>query len=121
MSKTILIIVALLSVNCYAGRIEPISEGEPAEYSGFLIDHAQEVKFRTINEENKLLRKKTISLEQLALIQGERAKYLNEMYVDAMAQYRDKESRSFWQKTVYFIGGVLITGAISYTAIKYTR
>ena len=76
---------------------------------------------RQINEEKKLLEKKTVALEQLGVVRNEQVKHYKELYRDTKKEAKRRESQVFWKKTIYFIGGVLVTGALSYAALKYGR
>jgi hypothetical protein len=121
MSKLLIIVLLLHSASIYAGSIRPIKKDEPSPYDGFVIDKPQEKKFRTINEEKKLLERKVLTLEEFVKIHKERFNYQQDINVDLHKRLKQKESDLFWNKTIYFIGGIFLTGFVSYAAMKYGR
>jgi hypothetical protein len=122
MIKFVIIIFTLVSCfNCGAGVIKPIKKGEVSSINGFVIDHDQEMKFRKINEEKKLLETKTIALEELGKIKTAQVDYYKDVHSKTIEDMKRRESRIFWNRTVYFIGGIVLTGFMSYATVKYGR
>lgn len=116
-----LMIVLCLVSTAFGGEIAVIMKGDPAPYDGFIIDRSQEKVFRQINEENKLLGKKVLTLEQISEMHKIRADYYAELNSNLADEWKKEQVRTFMNRTIYFIGGVLVTGFISYSAIKYSR
>jgi len=109
-----ILILFLLSFSLCAGEIQPISKGQEAEFSGFLITKDFEKRLRTINEENKLLERKNVTLERLGNV--------NE---DIAQHYKKRASKAELRGDLKGIGGfllgVLVTGAIAVGLSKNMR
>ena len=117
-----IVTLIVITIQCTeAGQIIPIKKGEESPITGYVIDNAQEKKFRQINEESKLLEKKAVTLEQLGELHNQRAEYYKSLYVESQKDLQSKEDRNFWTKTIYFVGGIVVTGFISYAAMKYSK
>lgn len=100
------------------GKIKAIEAGEVAEYSGFLVDDSQMKHFRQINEEKKLLEQKTIKLEELGIRMEDSKNWYQDNYYKIKDKYEWQQTKSFWVNTLFFVGGVVLTGLITYGAMK---
>jgi len=120
MSKRILsiIISLLLCFSISAQDILIIKKGEAASQDGFLVSAEQMKKFREINEKKKLAEKKNITLKDLRLVQDERINFYRNMSEDYRKELRYQSVKSNTKSFLWFIGGVLITGAISYGTVR---
>lgn len=101
-----ILLIFLFSFSLLAGEIQPIQKDQKAEFSGYLITKEFEKNLRTINEKNKLLERKNVTLERLGQV--------NE---DIAQDYKKKASRAELRGDLKGIGGfllgVLITGGIA--------
>lgn len=119
-----LLIIAMLLINTtFANEVTYIKKGDPAPENGYFITILQEKKFREQNEENKKLVSINLQLKDLQLQQENRIDILNERINGYQADNKylmDRVSSAradgFWNKTIYFVGGVLLTGSSVYLA-----
>jgi len=121
------LLVLLLSINTiFAQDIVPIKKGQPSPADGFYISYNQEKKFRLINEENLKLKTQVIQLKDLSAALEDKNTILEQrltLYQNQnkylTSELSDQRIDNFFGKTIYFIGGILVTGAIGYIALKY--
>lgn len=110
--KTILILAILLtSFNGLAAT--KLSKGDIAPFSGILITKAEEAKVAKLKKENEILEKLKFKQSKLIENQGKRIGILHEKL--------EERDVSGLVKTLYFIGGVLLTGTSVYLAGKLAR
>jgi hypothetical protein len=115
------ILLFLISFNVFAQQQVILDKGQTAPFDGILSDSDQMKKYRTINEEKKLLDKEVIKLRDLNLTKDERMKLYKEEAADWKQQYRKEQVKGFWSKVGYFTLGVLVTGVAAKAAIEATR
>jgi hypothetical protein len=124
-----LFLILLLTFNSFADSgIVPIKKGEPAPGDGFYITYEQEKKFRLIEEEKLRLEAINITLKDLQITHEEQIKLLNmriNSYEDhtSYLEKRLSEARldGFWNRTIYFVGGMLLMGGSVYLAGHLNR
>lgn len=118
--KTILYTL-LLVPTLVLGQVKFIEKDTPAPYSGFLYTREESQKLRLELIEADFNRKELDALKKQ-----------NELLMDMASNWRTqskqlsdelvrKERNSFWQNTLYFSLGALLTGAIAigtYHAVK---
>lgn len=126
--KQIAILIAFLLLMAHVdgaetlhGNITPVQVGEVVMYDGFLVDAPQMKHFRQINEEKKLLEDKTIKLEELGIREKEAKDWYKNNYYEVKKKYEWQQTKSFWVSTLYFLGGAVLTGAVSYATVKTIR
>lgn len=115
------ILLFLLSFNCLAGEIVQLNKGDAAPFKGALVAPKQMNKFRKINEENKLLKKKTTKLQDLALVKERKFKIVADESAHYQKLYRRQQVKTFWSNVGYFVLGVAVTGFAAKAAIEATR
>lgn len=119
-----LFIIAILLINTtFANEVTYIKKGDPAPENGYFITAPQEKKFREQNEENKKLTSINIQLKDLQVQQDARIDTLNERINGYQADNKylmdrvsSARSDGFWNKTIYFVGGVVLMGGATYLA-----
>jgi hypothetical protein len=119
-----LILITLLLINsAFSDEVTYIKKGDPAPENGYFITVSQEKKFREQNEENKKLVSINLQLKDLQLQQERRVDVLNERINGYQADNKYLMERvssaradGFWNRTIYFVGGVLLTGGSVYLA-----
>lgn len=117
-----LLLILLMSINlCYGQKITVIKKGELASYDGYLIDSEQEKVFRTINEKKKLLESKNLVLSDLRLNSKQLEDFQRKRAETAERELQKEQFKSSFRSTLAFIGGVLVTGLISYGTMKTLR
>lgn len=109
-----ILLTLLLSFNLYSQDIIPINKGEMASMDGFLVSEKQMDKFRLINEEKKLLAEKNVQLEDLGVIQEKRIRFFEQDADQYKNQLFKERVSSKFENIMFFVGGVVLTGAISY-------
>lgn len=120
--KTLLFIFLLVSNVCYSNEsMKVVKKGEVASFDGVLVSKEQMEEFRRINEENKLLKEKVLTLENIVKIDELKLKY----YADELTATRSlliaEQANDFWAKAGYFALGVIVTGVAAKSAIESTR
>lgn len=110
-----LILTLLLTINialCQDGMI--ILKGQPAPKDGFFLDKDAMVKISNEQDELKLTKQKVIKLEELGIVKDQKIEHYKDVATDARKELKEEQVKGFFGKTLYFIGGVLLTGAIAY-------
>lgn len=120
--KLLLVIFLLVSNVCYSNEsMKVVKKGEVASFDGVLVSKEQMEEFRRINEENKLLKEKVLTLENIVKIDEIKLKY----YADELTATRSlliaEQANDFWAKAGYFALGVIVTGVAAKSAIESTR
>lgn len=109
-----ILMMALLSFNVFSQDIVFVKKGDTVSFDGFLVAPKQMDKFRLINEERKLLEEKNIQLKDLGVVQDNRIKFFQQ----SADQYKDEifreRTKSRIENILFFVGGVVLTGGISY-------
>lgn len=125
MKKNLILLIVMLVIACNInaeevahGNITFVEKGDPAPYAGYVVDESQMKHFRQINEEKKLLEKKTIKLEELGIRQEDSKEWYKNNYYKVKEKYEWQQTKSFWTNTLYFVGGAVLTGLISYGTVK---
>ncbi len=110
-----LILAILISLNiCFAQTIQPITKGESAPKSGYLVDKKFAELATSNDKEVRLLRAKTASLKDLQVTQEEQVSLYKKRAEKA-------ETRGDLKGIGGFLLGVLATGLASYVAIKVSE
>ena len=107
----------------FADEVTYIKKGDPAPENGYFITVPHEKKFREQNEENKKLLSINLQLKDLSVQQEKRIDILNERINGYQADNKylldrvsSARSDGFFNKTIYFIGGVVLMGGATYLA-----
>lgn len=83
-----------------------LQEGSPAPCTGYLFSPETELEARiAIQTQDKK--------DEIIKIQGDMLKIRTEQVNNYETMLKNRESESFWQRTVYFGLGVLVTGFIA--------
>ena len=114
-----------LTRNSYAEDAVLLTKGSPAPFEGFLIDRPKALEFRGITferDEYKLLNESLTKSLQLYKdndkINGEKLSIVLTQNDKLAQELNSARSTSNWEKTLWFLGGVVITGAAFYGAAK---
>jgi hypothetical protein len=118
MKNVLVVIICLVLCNpAFAKRIQKITDGAPAPYSGYVIDEAQEAHFRAINEAKLLEEEKNRKLAQLQKITEAETEHYKEAYFDTKKDL-DKEQKAVVIKCgLFFVGGVLMTLGVGWAVL----
>jgi len=112
-----LLIVFLISFQAVA--MTPIKQGEPAPENGFFVTKQQE---RRIYEKNETQKQDLIKLEDLRVIDSQIIFKRDEQIQVQNDSYQKLREEHYKSNTfiniLYFIGGAVLTGAISYATIR---
>lgn len=101
----------------FSQEIVSIKQGEPAPFDGFVITKQFEKDRRQEHEELALQKNKNLLLSDLAATQEELVKFHKEQTIMAISEANKSQFKSY----LYFVGGVLITGLISYGTVRSLR
>lgn len=117
-----IILSLLLLINtCFAADIAPINKGQAAPFSGFVISYDMEKSMRQLagdsQHKSELIRLKDL---KITVIEKRNILYKNHNEYLSKEVYKARKS-SFWTKTIYFIGGIAVTGAIGYLAVRAVK
>lgn len=119
-----LLLIFLLSFSCFAQDIVPIKKGQVAPIDGYIITRAAHNKIKAKME---TLQYENLKLHDLAIAQDEAIVHLKrhkatlaEHNASLRTELRRKPT-GFWQKTGYFVMGAVLTGVVSYGAIRSVR
>lgn len=110
------IILFLFTISIQAQELKTLNKGDIAPFKGVLVDQKQMKEFRKINEKNMLLKKQTVTLKDLAFVKDQKIEYFKNETTEWKSRYRREQFWCFWEKTGFFVLGVVLTGA----AAKYT-
>lgn len=110
-----------MSVSSFANEIKAIKKGDPAPFDGYVITVDFEKNLRTINEKNKLLETKVLTLEQLSLVNDDRAKHYKKEAQNAISEAQSAQLVGNLKGGFGFILGVLATSIAAYAAIKVVK
>jgi len=120
MSRIIVLLMFTITSVWANPQIVGIKKGEVAQFDGFIINYEMEKNFRLINEENINLKKINITLKDLQVTQEQTIEILNKRLVSSqdlndkfLDRIHQQESQSFWEKSIFFLGGAVITGALA--------
>ncbi len=117
-----IIISLLLLINtCFAADIVPIKKGQAAPFSGFVISYDMEKSMRQTAEDSKV-KNEWLDLASLKITIIEKRNILYKNHNEYLSKevYKARKS-TFWTKTIYFIGGIAVTGAIGYLAVRAVK
>ena len=106
---------------CFGQEIKIIKKGAPAPFDGFVVDAKQMKVFRQIDKDRKVLKEKEITLKDLGVVQEKRIKYFQDQADFYQTEMQAQQVKGWFKNTVYFLGGVAITGLISYGAWRVYR
>lgn len=108
--KTLIAVLIMLNVSLADAKAVWVTKATPAPYAGYLLDQATTVYVNTKIAENEAMSAALDSqVDMMVNIQHQKLEL--ESQVSILKE--QNASKNFWQKTLYFIGGVLIGGAIS--------
>jgi hypothetical protein len=98
-----------------------LQEGTPAPCSGYLFspEKEQEVRLKIIDYDR--LTKLTERQSSLIDIQDQRLTGQIKLNQELIEKINNSNQKDFWQNTLYFLSGVLITGAISSAVLHNVR
>ena len=111
MKLTTILISVLLSAQLFGAT--PLKKGDIAPHSGILITKAEEAKVKKLRDERDLLKK--LRFKQGDLIMNQ------DIQIDQLKGKLKQRDVSRLQKTLYFIGGVLLTGTSVYLAGRLVK
>lgn len=112
-----LFILLLIPSLLYSQDIVPIKQGTPAPFDGFVITSQFEKDRRHESEELKLSKSKNLVLSDLVVTQDEMITFHKKQANIAISEANTAQLKSY----LYFVGGVLITGLISYGTVRSLR
>jgi len=119
-----LLLIFLLSFSCYAQEIVAIKKGQIAPIDGFIITRAAHNKIKAKME---TLEYENIKLHDLAIAQDEAIVHLKRHKATLLEHNTSlrtelkRKPTGFWQKTGYFVLGAVLTGVVSYGAVRSIR
>ena len=123
MSNILLLIIGIQM--CLADTATELNKGDPAPYSGTLLDKEKSRKIREDLIEKDGLVKTNESLNKSLLLYRSNEDILNsqkdlliKQNVELTKTLNDTRSTSNWEKAGYFVLGIVVTGAAVYGASK---
>ena len=117
-----LLLIFLISISqCYAIDVTPIKKGAPAPKDGFFVDSENMKEFRKINEDKKVLERKVIKLEDLAVINEQRVETYKKLSQESEDQLRWEKTKGNAKGIGGFLIGVLATSVAAYAAIRISK
>lgn len=114
----IIVLFFLIIQASKADGIVPIKKGEVSTIDGFVITKEFEKDLRQTNEENKLLKRQNLVLKDLQVTQEDLVSLHKENARNAQKELEKEQIKGFFKSTLYFVGGVILGGAISYGLSK---
>jgi len=118
--KIFLVLLICFDV-CAQEQMVILDKNQPAPFKGILSNADQMKKFRESHESLKICKEISNKQEQLAKLTEIESNYYKKKYTNLNDEHEKYKSKTWWQKTGYFLLGVVITGTISYAAMKYGR
>lgn len=109
-----ILLAVLLTFNCLAQEIKYIEKGQPAPFTGFLIDSKMEKQMRSKLETEKA---KNVVLSDLNVLKDKRIAFHQEEAENAYKELRKQRVKT----TLYTIGGFTVAlglSAITILALK---
>lgn len=94
--------------------IQPIKRGDPSPVDGYVITKDFEKNLREINERNKILKEKEVALRQLGELKDLKMEYYKRESNSLHATLSKERMKTY----LYFIGGVLLTGLVTYGTLR---
>lgn len=119
--RTITKIIVLFFLIIQATKAEDIiaiKKGNPSPIDGFVITKEFEKDLRQINEDNKLLKRQNLVLKDLQVTQEDLVSLHKENTRNAQKELEKEQIKGFFKSTLYFVGGIILGGAISYGLSK---
>lgn len=111
--KKLLVVISVFLLSAQLFAATPLKKGETAPFSGILITKTEEAKVAKLKAENELMKKLAFKRKELIFNQQKR--------IDILEKKLQQRDVSGLAKTLYFIGGVLATGASVYLAGRLVR
>ena len=102
-------------------QVQYIKKGQVAPYDGYLFTPKKEMEVRKVVEENKLLKRKELVLSDLQTVYEDKSKYFKKIASEAQNEAVRARVRGDVKGVLGFVVCVVITGAISYAALKAVK
>jgi tetrahydromethanopterin S-methyltransferase subunit B len=119
MMKAILSLLLIFSFSfANAQNVKAVDKGFVVEEKGFFVTREQMEKFVELDKENKLLKQKVVTLEQLSANYLEQIDYHKNRANRLQADLDWSETKGYFKTAGGFIVGTILTGLISYGAFK---
>lgn len=117
----ILITLTLITNVCFAQTILPIAKNSPAPFNGYIIDSAQEEKFRHTNEKYKLEKAKNVTLNDLKVVNEARVEFYRKTAEKYQNEAQNERFKGNLRSFGYFLLGVLATSVGIIAANKASK
>lgn len=119
MMKIILSFVLIFSFNfANAQNVKKVDRGHVVEKEAFLVTREQMEEFVELDKENKLLKQKIVSLEQLSKNYLDQIEYHKKRANNLQSELDWSETKGYFKTTGGFLLGAVLTGFASYAAIR---
>ena len=109
--KFILVLLLIFNYNVYG--FTPIKKGDPSKVDGFVVTVDQEKSLRKINEDKE-------TLEKLQEINKQRD-ILAQIQITHHKEQIKEIQKTEWEKRLWFIGGVFVSGLAMWGASRLGR
>lgn len=118
MKIVLAILLALtMSTPSFSQQIKSINKGEPAPFTGFVIDKQFEQDRRTERELLNNYKNKEEVWKELGKVRQGR----EDFYKQQAVQAKKEVFKSDLQKVLYFVGGIVLGGAAVYVGSKVAK
>lgn len=118
----LLILVVSNSNLVYAdGQIIQIDKGQPAPFSGFLMDNIKARSFDNLRLDFEFAQKNILVLQEQNKLYSDQLTKSNDLISNLNKQALETKSDSIWYKAGYFILGAACATLVAYGAVRVTR
>ena len=128
MKKLILMVTLVSLINANADQAVDLNKGEPAPFNGVLLDKEKSNKIKNELIEKDALAEKNNSLNRSIDLYRKNESIMNEQNdlllnknLELTRTLNDARETSSTTKILYFLGGVILSGAAVYGASKLTK
>ena len=121
MKQIVLALCLLVNVCSFANEIKAVKKGDTVPFDGYVITVEFEKNLRQINETNKLLEAKNVTLEQLSVVNDKRADHYRKEAEKAVSEAQSEQLMGSVKGGLGFVFGVLATSLAAYAAITVVR
>jgi len=114
-----ILVILICSINLtFALDVTPIRKGQAAPDNGFFVDQENMKGFRKINEENKLLKKENLELEELSFVNNKIEKNYQDRLDFASKEITKEQIKGNLRGVWGFVLGVAATSLAAFAAAK---
>lgn len=113
--------IFLILINVSFAKVVKIQQGEPAPFTGAILDNEELNRYRQLDEKDAVREAQVKNLNDLRIIQDERIEFYQLQVKEVRKELLKSESSRWLTNIGYFVLGVAITGFAAKAAIESTR